>query len=267
MAVRLYNNQEIAKIVKSGKIAYDTHMELAKFIKPGISTYKLNEIANNFIEKQNAKAAFLGFMGFPGHICTSLNDIVVHGIPRREDVLKDGDLIGIDIGIEYDGFYSDTAWTWPVGEISEENKKLVKVTQNCLFKGIRQAIVGNRIGAIGNAVQEHAESNGYSVVRSLVGHGVGKSIHEEPQVPNFGNRKDGTQIKVGMVLAIEPMINIGDYHVFTDKDAWSVKTKDGLASAHFEHTIAITSKGPVICTLPEGQGSMESVFNIVNGSK
>ncbi|MES0490733.1 MAG: type I methionyl aminopeptidase [Leptospirales bacterium] len=251
MAARVYTSREIEKISKAGEIAFDTHMVLMREVVPGVSTKTLDEIANGFIEKRGAKAAFMGFMGFPAHICTSVNDIVVHGIPNRETVLKSGDLIGIDIGIEYDGYYADTAWTWPVGEVHPLVADLMTVTHTSLFKGIKQAVAGNKVGAIGAAVQEHAEKNGFSVVRSLVGHGVGKSIHEEPQVPNFGKKKDGPTMRNGMVLAIEPMVNEGEYMVYTDKDKWSVKTKDGKQSAHYEHTVALTAGGPKICTLPD----------------
>ena len=251
MAARIYTSREIENISKAGEIAFDTHMVLMREVVPGVSTKTLDEIANGFIEKQGAKAAFMGFMGFPAHICTSVNDIVVHGIPNRETVLKSGDLIGIDIGIEYDGYYADTAWTWPVGEVHPLIAQLLTVTHMSLFKGIKQAVAGNKVGAIGAAVQGHAEKNGFSVVRSLVGHGVGKSIHEEPQVPNFGKKKDGPMMRNGMVLAIEPMVNEGDFTVYTDKDKWSVKTRDGKQSAHYEHTVALLADGPKICTLPD----------------
>jgi len=231
-------------------IAYETHMELRSHLVEGISTYDLDQKARAFIEKNGAKAAFYGFKGFPANICASINDTVVHGIPAHDQVLKNGDLLSIDIGVYYDGYYADTAWTWPVGEISDENKKLLEVTQRSLYNGIKEAIPGNKTGNIGFSVQETVEKQGFSVVRSLVGHGVGKSIHEDPQVPNYGKKKDGVALKAGMVLAIEPMINMGSYDVYTADDGWSVKTRDGKNSAHFEHTVAITAKGPVICTAP-----------------
>ncbi|MDH4263184.1 MAG: type I methionyl aminopeptidase [Spirochaetia bacterium] len=261
MAVRIYANSEIVKIQKAGEIAYNAHMHLVKYLKAGVSTLQLNDAANEYIESRGASAAFFGFHGYPAHICTSVNDVVVHGIPGKDVILKDGDIIGIDIGVKYQDYYADTAWTWPIGNVSNENKKLIEYTQKSLFQGIKAAVAGNRVGAIGASVQEVAEKNGFSVVRSLVGHGVGKSIHEEPQVPNFGRKKDGVILKNGMVLAIEPMINAGTYDVLTDKDQWTVRTRDGKCSAHFEHTIAITSEGPKICTLPER--SETNVFMII----
>lgn len=261
MAVQLYSNREVEKIKAAGKIAYETHMLLKDYMKPGVSTIELDSLANNFIRKSGARAAFKGFMGFPAHICTSINDVVVHGIPSEKDVLKEGDIIGIDIGIDLDGFFSDTAWTWPIGEVSAEAKKLIQVTQRSLFKGIEASLVSHKTGAIGNAVQTYCEENSFSVVRSLVGHGVGKSVHEEPQVPNFGRKKSGIHLRPGMVLAIEPMINAGHYDVYTDKDRWAVRTKDGKLSAHFEHTVALTAGGPEICTQPDPE--MTDVFDML----
>lgn len=233
-------------------IAFETHMRLKDHIRPGVSTAELDEVARTYIYSRKATPAFLGLYGFPASICTCVNDAVVHGIPDEKTVLHEGDVLSIDLGVSYNGYFSDTAWTWPVGKVSEEARQLITVTQECLFKGIAAAQVGNRIGAIGEAVQKHAEAHGFGVVRQLVGHGIGRAIHEEPQVPNFGRRKDGIKIRAGMVLAIEPMINAGTYDVYTDSDKWTVKTKDGKLSAHFEHTVAVTSAGPVICTLPKG---------------
>ena len=252
MAAHIYTSKEVDKIMASGVIAYDTHMMLRKYLKPGISTLELDTIAREYIVKRGGKPSFLGYQGFPATLCTSLNDAVVHGIPKKEDVLEDGDILSIDLGVIYNEYYSDTAWTWPIGSVSGEKKKLITVTQQCLFMGIQNALAGNRTGAIGAVVQKHAESNGYGVVRSLVGHGVGRSVHEEPQVPNFGKKKDGVKIRAGMVLAIEPMINQGSFKVVTDNDDWTVRTDDGKMSAHFEHTVAITADGPKICTLPKG---------------
>ncbi len=227
-------------------------MLLRKHLKPGVSTLELDKIAKNFIESKGGKPAFLGLYGYPACLCTSVNDTVVHGLPKKSCILKEGDIISIDLGVVKDGFYSDTAWTWPIGEVSEAAKRLITVTQQCMFKGIQAAVPENRVGAIGEAVQKHAEAHGYGVVRQLVGHGVGKAMHEEPQVPNFGRRRDGIKIRPGMVLAIEPMINEGTYDVFTDDDKWTIRTKDGKLSAHFEHTVAVTVNGPMICTLPKG---------------
>lgn len=252
MSVNIYTSKDIQKVMSSGLISYETHMMLRTHIKPGITTKRLDELAEKFIRSKGGRPAFLGLYGCPSSILTSVNDGVVHGLPKESVVLKEGDIISIDLGVVYDGFYSDTAWTWPVGQISEEAKRLVTITQQCLYKGIFAAVPGNRVGAIGNAVQTHAEGNGYSVVRTLAGHGVGKAMHEDPQVPNFGKKKDGVKLRSGMVLAIEPMINEGRHETVTDKDQWTIKTKDGKLSAHFEHTIAITAKGPMIATLPKG---------------
>ena len=252
VAVKIYTSKEVSQIMESGMISYEAHMRIREHIKPGVSTADLDEVAREFIYSKKGKPAFLGLYGFPACICTCVNDNVVHGIPNKKEIIREGDIVSVDLGVSYNGYFSDTAWTWPVGEVSEEAAKLVSVTQQCLFKGIAEAKPDNRIGAIGEAVQKHAEGNGFGVVRQLVGHGIGKAIHEEPQVPNYGRKKDGIKIRAGMVLAIEPMINAGTYDVFTDSDKWTVRTKDGKLSAHFEHTVAVTSTGPVICTMPKG---------------
>lgn len=246
-------------------IAFETHMMLKDYIKPGVSTAELDQIATDFIRKRNAIPAFLGFNGFPACLCTSVNDGVVHGLPKKKEIIRDGDIVGIDLGVNYKGYFSDTAWTWPVGEVTAEGANLIRATQQSLFKGIAEARVDNRIGAIGEAVQKHAESQGFGVVRQLVGHGVGKTVHEEPQVPNYGRKKDGIRIRAGMVLAIEPMITAGSYDVYTDDDKWTVRTKDGKLSAHFEHTVAVTSSGPVLCTLPKGANI--NVFELMGTQK
>lgn len=251
MSVRIYTSREVKKIMESGMIAYKTHMEVKKMIRPGVSTLELDQTAERFIHSQGGKPAFKGFHGYPGNICVSVNDEVVHGIPSQRRILAEGDIVSVDIGVVYNGFFSDTAWTWPVGEVAPAAKELIEVTQKSLYAGIRELQVGNRIGAIGEAVQGTVEKKGMSVVRALVGHGVGKAVHEDPQVPNYGSRRDGMKIRAGMVLAVEPMINLGSYHVVTEADGWTVKTEDGSLSAHFEHTIAVTANGPVLCTLPK----------------
>ncbi len=252
MPINIYTSKEIAKITASGMLAFETHMLLKDHIRPGVSTAELDELVRAHLSRKKARPSFLGFGGFPGAICTSINDAVVHGIPSQGHVLRTGDIIGIDLGVDLEGYYSDTAWTWPVGPVSDEARQLITATQQGLFRGIAEARPESRMGAIGEAVQKHAEGAGFSVVRELVGHGVGKSVHEEPQVPNYGNRKNGIRLRAGMVLAIEPMINAGSYHVYTDRDKWTIRTKDGKLSAHFEHTVALTSAGPVNCTLPKG---------------
>jgi methionyl aminopeptidase len=252
MAINIYTSKEIAKITASGMLAFETHMLLKDHIRPGVTTAELDELVRAHLSRKKARPSFLGYGGFPGAICTSVNDAVVHGIPSATQVLREGDIIGIDLGVDLEGYYSDTAWTWPVGKVSDEARQLITATQQGLFRGIAEARPDARIGAIGEAVQKHTEGAGFSVVRELVGHGVGKTVHEEPQVPNFGNRKNGIRMRAGMVLAIEPMINSGSYHVYTDRDKWTVRTKDGKLSAHFEHTVALTSAGPLNCTLPKG---------------
>ena len=262
MGIVVYNSKEVKNIMDSGAIAYETHMHLAENIQPGISTDDLDAFARKYIQRAGGQPAFLGYNNYPASICTSLNSQVVHGIPKKTSVLQTGDIVSIDLGVIYNDYYSDTAWTWPVGEISDAAKRLITVTQECLYHGISMAKNGNRIGHIGYTVQKHAESHGYSVVRSLVGHGIGKNLHEEPQVPNWGKKKEGPKIRSGMVIAIEPMINEGVYDVFTEKDGWTVSTTDGSLSAHFEHTIAITSEGASVCTLP--RGAEINVFKIMN---
>ena len=261
MAVKIYTSKEVSQIMESGMIAYETHMRIREHIRPGVSTAELDEVAREFIYSKKAKPAFLGLYGFPACICACVNDSVVHGIPDEKTVIREGDVLSIDLGVGYNGYFSDTAWTWPVGEVSADARELVTVTQECLYKGIAEAQVDNRIGAIGEVVQKHAEGHGFGVVRQLVGHGIGKAIHEEPQVPNFGRRKDGIKMRAGMVIAIEPMINAGTYNVFTDSDKWTVRTKDGKLSAHFEHTVAVTSSGPVICIMPKGANA--NVFEMM----
>ena len=262
MKVHIYTSREVQKVLDSGRIAYDTHMRLAEDIKPGISTYELDGIAREYIKKQGGRPAFLGYEGYPASICTSVNSQVVHGIPKKNDILQEGDILGIDLGVLYNDYYSDTAWTWPVGKVSEKARKLITTAQECLYHGIQMAVSANRIGHISYTVQKHAESRGYSVVRYLVGHGIGKNLHEEPQVPNFGKKKDGPKIRAGMIIAIEPMVNEGSYEVITEEDGWTMTTSDGKLSAHFEHTIAVTSEGPTICTLP--RGAKVNVFDILD---
>jgi len=261
MAIKIYTKKEVVKIYDSGMIAFETHMMLVKHLRPGISTMALDKIATDFIRSKGCEPSFLGYGGFPACLCTSINDGVVHGVPKEDEILKEGDIIGIDLGVIRDGYYSDTAWTWPIGQVSDADRSLIETTQKCLYKGLNEARATNRIGAIGEVVQKHAEANGCSVVRELVGHGVGSSVHEEPQVPNYGKKKNGPKIRSGMVLAIEPMVCAKSHQVYTDKDdKWTVRTKDGAKSAHFEHTVAVTADGPMICTMPKG--SKINVFEL-----
>jgi len=235
-------------MARAGAIVRGCLELIGQEIRPGITTKELDRLAEEYIRSRGGIPTFKGYRGFPASICASPNDIVVHGIPGRVR-LREGDIVGIDVGVTLNGYIADAAMTFPVGEISEEAKRLLRVTEEALMLGIAQCRVGNRVGDISHAVQSHAEAHGYSVVRSMVGHGVGRHMHEDPQVPNFGSPGQGPELREGMVLAIEPMVNMGGYEVEIGEDHWAVYTKDGSLSAHFEHTVAITSEGPRILTL------------------
>ncbi|WP_427340479.1 type I methionyl aminopeptidase [Caloranaerobacter sp. DY30410] len=239
--------REIEKMRRAGRLVAETHAFLQQFIKPGITTKELDRIAEDFILKNNGRPAFKGYNGYPASICTSVNEEVVHGIPGLKR-LKDGDIISIDIGVIVDGYYGDSAKTYPVGDVSEEALRLIKVTEESFYEGIKYAKVGYRLSDISHAIQKYVESNGFSVVRDFVGHGIGQKMHEDPQIPNFGPPGRGPRLKEGMVLAIEPMVNAGTYHVRILKDNWTVVTFDGKLSSHYEHTIAITDGEPEILT-------------------
>ena len=240
--------REVEKISRSCQIVADTLIMLEPHIITGARVSDLDQMAEDFIRSQGARPAFKGYMGFPATLCVSIDDAVVHGIPG-DDVLKDGQIVGVDCGAELDGYYGDHARTFSIGTVDAGKQKLIDVTRESLMKGIEQALPGNYVGDIGNAVQTCAESNGFSVVRELVGHGIGRALHEEPQIPNYGKAKHGYKLRSGMCIAIEPMINAGAKEVFTAKDGWTILTKDGQASAHFEHTIAITNNGPKILSV------------------
>ena len=255
--IYIRTESEIQKLQESNRINYETLLELGKHIKPGITTMELDEIAEKMIRSQGGKPAFLGYSGFPASICASINDEVVHGIPSKNRVLQEGDVIGIDIGVEKDGFFGDAAITFAVGNINEEASKLLEITKKSLYKGIEKAVPGGRLSDIGNAIQTFVEAEGYSVVRVLVGHGIGQNLHEEPEVPNYGQAGRGPVLKPGMVLAIEPMINIGGHRVVTDDDGWTVRTEDKSLSAHFEHSIVITENGPFIMGDNTEKGEIE----------
>ena len=217
-------------------------------VKPGISTWEIDKIAHDYIVRQGAEPNFLGLYGFPGTACISVNDEVIHGIPSKTRILKEGDIVSIDLGAKINGFNGDNAATFAVGTISDEARRLLDTTRESLTEGIKAAVAGGRVGDIGHAVQEYCESRGYGVVREYEGHGVGTKLHEDPGVPNFGTAGRGIRLLPGMTIAIEPMINQGTYKVKQLDDGWTVKTADGALSAHFEHTIAITDNGPVILT-------------------
>ena len=246
--IHIRSASEIEKISKACQIVKETLELIEDLISPGVTPMELDREAEKFIISKGAKPGFKGLYGYPATLCVSIDDEVVHGIPN-ERVLKDGEIISVDVGSIVDGYYGDHAKSFAVGQIEAERKKLMDVTRECLMLAIKQAAPGNRIGDISHSVQKKAESNGDGVVRELVGHGIGTKLHEDPQIPNFGKPGTGAKIKVGMCFAIEPMINMGKPEVYTKKDGWTVCTKDGLPSAHFEHTITITETGAKILTI------------------
>ena len=252
MSVKIKNNNEINQMSSCGKIISDVREIIVKNIEPGISTWELDKLAEEYTISKGFIPAFKGYQNFPSSICASVNDEVVHGLPSKNKILKKGDIIGIDFGV-YDGtFYADSAFTFPVGDVGDNIIKLLNVTKESLNLGIQKAQVGNKIYDISKAIQDHIEKNGFTVVRSYVGHGIGKDLHEEPHVPNFilnnKDRSKSMKLKEGMVLAIEPMVNVGNFEVELSDDNWTVKTCDGSLSAHFEHTVALTKDGPKILT-------------------
>ncbi|MDD2436358.1 MAG: type I methionyl aminopeptidase [Massilibacteroides sp.] len=239
--IYLKTDEEIEFMYLANQLVGKTLGELAKYVEPGISTLQLDRIAESFIRDHGAVPAFLGYGGFPNSICVSVNEHVVHGIPSDKIILKEGDIVSIDCGTVLNGFVGDSAYTFSVGEIAPEVQRLLDVTRKSLYIGIEHAVEGKRIGDISSAVQEHCEKNGYSVVRELVGHGIGKQMHESPEVPNYGKKGTGSLLREGMCICIEPMINLGKRNVVFEKDGWTVRTKDRKPSAHFEHCIAIQS--------------------------
>ena len=252
MSVKIKNNNEINQMSSCGKIISDVREIIVKNIEPGISTWELDKLAEEYTISKGFIPAFKGYQNFPSSICASVNDEVVHGLPSKNKILKKGDIIGIDFGV-YDGtFYADSAFTFPVGDVGDNIIKLLNVTKESLNLGIQKAQVGNKIYDISKAIQDHIEKNGFTVVKSYVGHGIGKDLHEEPHVPNFilnnKDRSKSMKLKEGMVLAIEPMVNVGNFEVELSDDNWTVKTCDGSLSAHFEHTVALTKDGPKILT-------------------
>jgi methionyl aminopeptidase len=250
--VYLREKSEIDAIRAAARLVAKTIEMLRREVRPGITTAELDRLAEAFIRDHGARPAFKGYRGFPASFCPAINDEVVHGIPGSRE-LREGDIIGIDVGVEKDGFFGDAAVTVPVGKVSEEAERLLAVARESLAEGIAQARPGNRVGDISHAIQSCVERNGYSVVRALVGHGIGREMHEEPQVPNFGPPDRGPRLMVGQVLAIEPMVNTGGPEVVTRPDGWTVVTKDGGLSAHFEHTVAVGRQGPEILSAPDGE--------------
>jgi len=253
----LKTEDEIELLRAANQLVGATLAEVGKAIKPGVSTAQLDRLAEEFIRDHGAVPTFKGFPNpyggpFPGSICTSVNEVVVHGVPNKETILRDGDIISVDCGTLLNGYNGDSCYTFQVGEVSEEVKLLLKTTKESLYKGIEAAVAGHRIGDIGYAVQSHCEAQGFGVVREFVGHGIGKEMHEDPQVPNYGRRGQGKQLKNGLCIAIEPMITMGTYEILMMPDRWTIKTRDGKPAAHFEHTIAIHhGKADILSTFEE----------------
>ncbi len=245
----LKTREEVEKIRKSCLIVAEVLERLEEIVAPGVSTWDLNAISEEEAEKRGAVPAFKGYHGFPYALCTSINEEVVHGIPSKKRILREGDIVSVDFGVVVDGYYGDAAVTLPVGKISEEAERLCRVTREALDQAIAQAVVGNRLSDISHAVQSYVEKFGYSVVREFVGHGIGRNLHESPQIPNFGPPGRGVKLKPGMVFAIEPMINQGVPDIRILEDRWTAVTADGKLSAHFEHTVAVTENGPDILSL------------------
>ena len=247
--ITIKSAKQVEKMRKACKITKEALELIEQIIKPGVTTKQLDKIAHDFIISKGAKPNFLNYNGFPGSICASVNDEVVHGIPDKNCVLKEGDIISVDMGAVLDGWHSDAARTFPVGKISAEAQRLIDVTKECFFEGIKHLKHGAKLGDVSAAIQQHAESNGYGVVRDLVGHGVGQALHEDPSVPNFGKAGHGVKLAAGMTLAIEPMINEGTYKVELLDNDWTVVTADGKLSAHYENTVLVTRDGCEILTL------------------
>ncbi len=247
----LKTSRELAIMREAGRISAMALKVAGEAIEPGVSTWEIDRVARKYIESQGAVPSFLGYGGFPASACISVNNVVIHGIPSKRQIIKAGDIVSIDIGAIYEGFNGDNAFTFPCGDISPEAQRLLDATRESLYEGIKQAKAGNRLGDIGSAVQRYVEARGYSVVRDFVGHGVGAKLHEDPSVPNYGTPGRGVRLLPGMTIAIEPMVNQGGHEVQVQKDGWTTVTRDGKLSAHFEHTIAITPDGPVILTRPE----------------
>jgi len=243
--------KELKLMRAAGRISQRALRLAGEAVEPGVTTAEIDGIVRKYIEGQGATPSFLGYGGFPASACISVNNVVIHGIPSEKRVLRQGDIVSIDIGAYYNGFHGDNAWTFACGDISEDAQRLLKTTEEALFEGINAAVAGARIGDIGYAVQKYVELRSYSVVRDFVGHGVGAKLHEDPSVPNYGVPGKGTLLRPGMAIAIEPMVNMGSHKVRVLKDKWTTVTVDGKLSAHFEHTLAITPDGPVILTLPD----------------
>ena len=247
--IQLKNSNQICAMMEAGRITGEALLVAREHVREGVSTKELDTLIRNYIEKCGAKPSFLGYCGFPGSACISINDEVIHGIPSEKRILREGDIVKIDVGAFYKGFHGDSARTIPVGKVSDEALKLIEVTRNSFFCGVDALKIGNRIGDVGSAIQTCVEKEGFSVVRRYIGHGIGHELHESPEVPNYGTPGRGTRLCAGMTLAIEPMVNIGSEEVCELPDGWTVKTRDRSLSAHYENTVALTSDGVIITTL------------------
>ncbi len=251
--IYLKSASEIEKMKEAGRIVYNTFEVLREHIKPGVSTAQLDKVARDYILSQGATPSFLNYNGYPASICASVNDTVIHGIPSHKIILKEGDIISLDIGAYKDGYHGDAARTYPVGQISAEAQRLIDVTKQSFFEGLKYALHGERLGSIQAAIQNHVESNGFSIVRNYCGHGIGRHLHESPEIPNHGTAGRGIRLSKGMTIAVEPMVNYGGAETYCMSDSWTVKTKDKSLAAHYENTILITSKEPVLLTDYSGE--------------
>ena len=247
--IQLKNSAQISTMMEAGRITGEALLLAREHVREGVSTKELDTIIRTHIEKSGAKPSFLGYNGFPASACISVNDEVIHGIPSKNRILREGDIVKIDVGAFYKGFHGDRERTFAVGNVSDEAKRLIEVTRQSFFDGVAAVKTGNRIGDVGNAIQSRVENAGFSVVKKYIGHGIGKALHEAPDVPNFGTAGRGVRLCAGMALAIEPMVNVGTSEVYELPDGWTVKTRDGSLSAHYENTIALTSEGVIITTL------------------
>ena len=247
--IQLKNSAQISAMIDAGRITGEALLVAREHVREGISTWELDSLIRKYIEKCGAKPSFLGYGGFPASACISINDEVIHGIPSRKRILRDGDIVKIDVGAYYKGFHGDSARTIPVGNVSEEAMRLIEITRQSFFDGVEAVKAGNRIGDVGSTIQARVEGAGFSVVKRYIGHGIGQELHESPEVPNFGTAGRGTRLAVGMAIAIEPMVNVGTEEVYEMPDGWTVKTRDHKLSAHYENTVVLTSKGALITTL------------------
>lgn len=245
--ITLKTKEQIGKMKAAGQLLAECHRQISGMIKPGVTTMEIDRFVENFLLQNGATPEQKGYHGYPYATCASVNDVICHGFPSHEP-LRDGDIVTIDMVVNLDGWLADSAWSYAVGNVSEEARRLLEVTKRSLYLGIEQAVVGNRIGDISHAIQTYAEANGYSVVRQFIGHAIGQEMHEEPQVPHYGPPHRGPRLKEGMVITIEPMLNIGTFDCTIDPDGWTARTADGKLSAQYEHTIAITADGPMILT-------------------